>query len=534
MNRLFLNLTFFVFFCTLPGYSQIDTAWVRMYDAPEDKEHWADALAVDGDGNVYVTGSGGTIKYDSEGNQLWIRSECGYAMTVDSFGNVYVTTGGTLYCFACHTIKYDTDGNQLWVRPWGGYSIATDDSGNVYVAADSIDSSTGFNQTDFATIKYYPDGDRAWIKTYNGPTEGDDDPQAIAVDIDGNVYVTGASGHSEDDMGSSVDYATLKYYPNGDTAWVRRYNGPGNDWDQPCGLAVDDGGNVYVTGWSANFESSSGTEYATIKYYPNGDTAWVRRSCGSELELCGMPSALALDGIGDVYVAGFNFSEDDLGSSVSTGVIMKYDQGGNQLWFRQKIDPQFDSDITFKAMTVDMFGNIYVAGHVLGDLVTLKYDADGNELWAESYGSGNYFVGDLDIAVDSLGSLVYVTGSSYHGDTEGYVTIKYVDTSATDIEETSNNRLPLDFCLEQNYPNPFNPFTILNYKIPEENYVTLRVYNLLGQEIRVLVDELKEPGYYTVSWDGTDSSGKEVASGLYFTQLRAGDFIATRRMSLIK
>ena len=102
----------------------------------------------------------------------------------------------------------------------------------------------------------------------------DDEATAIAVDGSGNVYVTGGSYGS----GTYYDYATIKYNSSGDTMWVRRYNGPGNSYDEATAIAVDSSGNVYVTGWS--YSLGTGYDYATIKYNSSGDTMWVRRYNG--------------------------------------------------------------------------------------------------------------------------------------------------------------------------------------------------------------------------------------------------------------
>ncbi|MBI4550679.1 MAG: fibronectin type III domain-containing protein, partial [Candidatus Latescibacteria bacterium] len=90
------------------------------------------------------------------------------------------------------------------------------------------------------------------------------------------------------------------------------------------------------------------------------------------------------------------------------------------------------------------------------------------------------------------------------------------------------------FALRQNVPNPFNPATAIRYDLPRAAQVTLRVYNLLGQEVAVLVDARQEPGYYTVRWDGRNRAGVSVASGLYFYRLRAGEFTRTKKMMLVR
>ena len=105
-------------------------------------------------------------------------------------------------------------------------------------------------------------------------------------------------------------------------------------------------------------------------------------------------------------------------------------------------------------------------------------------------------------------------------------------TDVTTVEEIGS--APKDFRLFQNHPNPFNPETEIRFRIPETRDVTLKIYNLLGQEIRTLSNGTITPGEHTVRWDGWDDSGQEVASGVYLYRLRAGDFSAVRKLILIK
>ena len=117
----------------------------------------------------------------------------------------------------------------------------------------------------------------------------------------------------------------------------------------------------------------------------------------------------------------------------------------------------------------------------------------------------------------------------------------------------SHIHIPMEYKLAQNYPNPFNPNTTIRYAVPRREQraesggegedsglyalrTTLTIYNILGQEVRTLVDEAKEPGSYEVTWDGKDGDGRHVASGVYFYRLSvdSGQWSATRRMVLMK
>ncbi|MFQ6092316.1 MAG: FlgD immunoglobulin-like domain containing protein [bacterium] len=96
--------------------------------------------------------------------------------------------------------------------------------------------------------------------------------------------------------------------------------------------------------------------------------------------------------------------------------------------------------------------------------------------------------------------------------------------------------VPVEYTLSQNYPNPFNPATTIRYALPDarQTHASLKIYNILGQEVRTLVDEVKDPGFYEVTWDGKDAFGNNVASGVYFYRLTAADFSQAKRMVLMK
>jgi hypothetical protein len=94
--------------------------------------------------------------------------------------------------------------------------------------------------------------------------------------------------------------------------------------------------------------------------------------------------------------------------------------------------------------------------------------------------------------------------------------------------------IPEKFSLAQNYPNPFNPITSLRYDLPEQAQVTLTIYDLTGREVTQLVNTTQEPGFKSVRWDATDMHGKPASAGVYLYQIRAGEFVQTRKMVLLK
>jgi hypothetical protein len=173
------------------------------------------------------------------------------------------------------------------------------------------------NQISFAPAESLQE---AWVARYNGPGNDFDAAQAMAVDNSGNVYVTGRSS----DPDFSTHYATVKYNSAGQELWVARYYGPANYQDAPTAIAVDESGNVYVTGYS--FGSGNNYDYATIKYNPDGQEQWVARYNGPDNGDDGA-EGIALDSSGSVYVTGSSVNA----TGFADYVTIKYNSAGQEL-----------------------------------------------------------------------------------------------------------------------------------------------------------------------------------------------------------
>ena len=101
-------------------------------------------------------------------------------------------------------------------------------------------------------------------------------------------------------------------------------------------------------------------------------------------------------------------------------------------------------------------------------------------------------------------------------------------------EENAVTTPPTHFSLEQNYPNPFNPQTTIRYKLYKQEIITLEIYNVAGQLVRRLIEEVQQSGEYSIIWRGSDEKGNQISSGVYMYVLKAGGFVMTKKMVLIK
>lgn len=192
-------------------------------------------------------------------------------------------------------------------------------------------------------------------------------------------------------------------------------------------------------------------------------------------------------------------------------------------------------------MDIDANENVFVCtGEVDGYMLTLKYNSNLNQDWPNLLYRGSGNGGDVanSIVADPGGNIVYVTGQSLGSNTNyDYASIKYeyFPPGGNPFQNPSYNNLkdlkgiPLDYSLSQNYPNPFNPITQIEYAIPNEGFVSLKIFNVYGQEISILVNEFKGKGYYSINFDA-----RTLPSGIYFYRIESNEFKEVKKMILLK
>ncbi len=435
-------------------------SWIARYDGPASDEDQPCGIAVDDSGYVYVAGSSwgsgtshdfATIKYGTSGETLWVRRFDGAAKGDDQARGIAVSgdrvavTGGVagpdLYT-DLFTIVYSTDGDSLWTASYDGpasgndhgLAVAFGDSGDVYVTGYSSDTLNGW---DYTTAKYSASGVQQWVSRLS--TEYEDYAVAIAVDQDGDCYVTGNSGSP---YFLTWDYVTVRYSTAGAERWARRYEGPAFEDDEARAVAIDPEGNVYVTGGSR--DSATGPDFTTIKYNPAGDTVWLRRYDGPA---GGTDEAndLALDASGNVYVTGLS---QDTATDYDFATV-KYNTDGALQWVARYDGPAHGYDEA-RALTVDDQGGIFVTGTstgdgTRGDFATLKYSQSGTQVWVQRYdGPAGRLDEPVALALDGRGGICVTGGSAGDGTITDYATIRYLSTGiAENRPRTENTPIPV-------------------------------------------------------------------------------------------
>lgn len=356
--------------------------------ADKDEAHH---ILYDPRGYIYVSGfmfggssSQGTItivKYDVYGDSIWtfyagsVGSGYPNAMKLDTAGNIYIAGKTDMETFV---VKVDTGGIEQWTSTFNNNGpnqtniindMVIDDSGSVYVAGWCDDPVNFY--TDLLTIKYTPQGDTAWLRIYNGPANYYDAARKIKIDAQGNVYVAG-NVTSQTPMGS--DFVLLKYDPNGNLLWDRFYNylTPSYSFESPCGLEIDSAGNIYIAGISSYSNSTITNDLAIRKYTADGDTLWTKRwGTPNDDE----PIFMQMVSTDELYIGGYYYT----GSSFESfnAFIVRFDSSGSNLW-QILYDNGAGGEDEFNAMNIDNNHDIIAAGRLPGtnffDGLLIKYD----------------------------------------------------------------------------------------------------------------------------------------------------------------
>jgi|WetSurMetagenome_2_1015567.scaffolds.fasta_scaffold46160_2 hypothetical protein len=492
-------------------FSQPQIQWTNIYPIQ------SKSLALDSLGNVIVVGYKDStifiIKYNPSGQIIWEKDTSiyhtpfGIYSAVDKFGNIYITCQANYA--RLYLIKYDSSGHQKWNNnDFSEYNechgIALDTSGNVLITCESMPGT----HIEYFTIKFNPQGQVLWYKRYGG-NYGSRSPHSIVVDIAGSVYVT---GESMIDTIRHDDYATIKYNKDGEQQWIAFYNGAKSGWDEAYSLCTDNNGYCYVTGKSDYFNQR--VSCGSIKYNSNGDSIWTRLyPTDTVINSYGYEGKFIYTDNKNIFIAG----DKSLYASIYGWAITatKYDNNGVLKWHK------IDSGATYiRSAFLDKSSNLYLIGDGRYYMKGVGYDSLGNKIW--DFDHPYHLYGAVKILSDKNG-YIYLLSSTL--DTS--MLFKFSNSVGIRNENISKTK---EYKLEQNYPNPFNPTTNIKYQIRDNKFVTLKVYDVLGREIETLISEKKKAGVYEVNFNG-----EYLSSGIYFYSIFIdGIILETKKMLLIK
>jgi hypothetical protein len=508
--------------------------------------------------------------------------ETGYGIDVDASGHAYVTGGGWGFDFPVtpgafdtsydrygdiFVTKFDPSGSDLEYSTFLGgsenefaFGMVVDGSGCAYVTGNTKSpdfpvTAGAFDVThngdfDGFVAKLNSAGSDLVFATFLGGA-GEDWGFGIDIDDLGRAHVAGqtdstlfptTAGAFDISHNGAVDAFVAKLNPAGTALEYSTFLGGGAD-DNGWGIAVDDSGNAYVNGQtsSADFPATAGAFQTTYhgvmdaflaRLNPSGNILQYATYLGGSSWDWGN-LGIGLGGPCEVYITGGTCSAD---FPATPGAFDETYNFNDDVFVAK-----FDLSDYFTPVVLASFQAIGSQGSIALNWVTAsEIDCHGWEIYRSDLEEGDY----IRIAeLPGRGSVE--TTHTYHWvdrqvqpEATYFYKLRQVDFDGSSwwspVVSAASSAIPGTYALSQNYPNPFNANTEIRYHIPLDEHVTLKVFNSLGQEVRILVDVNQVANEYAVIWDGRDDGGQEAASGLYFCRLQAGAFEKIVKMMLVR
>jgi hypothetical protein len=506
----FLTILSFILLTYSYLLADVDTSWVRRYNE-YNYSSYGNKAAMDRDGNIYVAGSNYDfiiLKYSPSGALEWVRRN-GEGMAVDLFvdeeGSVFATgySPEDSLNAVWTTVKYYNNGDTAWIQKYHwpgshagyGYNLKIGNTGNVFVTGIFNDSGHYY----LGLIKYDFNGEILWTKRYPETGSGSDYGNAVTVSAGDTSYVTG-----EEDYDGLSHSLTIKYLPNGDTVWVRRYNRTANIGGYGCAIELDGLTGVYVSGISYRTLSDNHNNYFLLKYNVEGDTLFAANYI-TLIDNMGN-NDMILDNTGNIYIAGYSGA-------------LKIDTSGAVNWLLLR---------PVTSIACDTFNNVYLGGDAdvnNGNFQVTKFSPYMDTVWIATVNTGRAGCA-LSVAVNNLGEVAVTGVDNLNHPLWDIITMKL-------IEYTSpvNDNLPQyknNFSINS-YPNPFNAQTTIKYTLPASSNVSLDIFDITGRKVETLLSAYQRDGEHAITWNAENRP-----SGIYFYRLKAGETTRTANCILLK
>jgi Secretion system C-terminal sorting domain len=462
--------------------------WDKTFGGIESDE--ANAVSQTSDGGFIVFGStsssglGGSdiwlIRTDSLGNTLWTKT-IGFDQLEqgldgqETFNGDLIVTGSTNSFskgdYDVFLARTDSSGDTLWTKHYGttgyesGNAVFQTPNGGGFVIA-GVSGASVTDQHDVYLVKTNSSGHLQWDQTIKTPF--DDGANDVRQNSNGDYIIT---GYTKSSGAGNYDVWLICVDPSGNVLWNKTFGGNQEDVGQAL-VQTSDGG-CAITGWTYSFGSGLSDVYL-VRADASGDTLWTKTY-----------------GESSTYDGGYSIAKTSDGGFIISGTT---------------VSPNNSTQ----------------------DVLIIRTDSLGNEIWkkiiSENGAAAGYAIRKTIDDGYIVGGIIEPTNRT---DTDALL-IRLGSEQTTEVNDKSTNNI-FQYKLSQNYPNPFNPVTIINYQLTVNNFVSLKVYDILGTEVATLVNEEKPAGSYKLEFNAS-----KLSSGVYFYQLKAGNFVDTKKLVLMK
>jgi hypothetical protein len=429
----------------------------------------------------------------------------------------YFSEGGSWWDI--YLLKLDSNCDTLWSRIYGDSQydriesvVETDDAG--FICAGYRFSPEGY---DMRVMRTDSNGDSLWLISIGVANYRE---QGFCIEkIGTDRFVIVGNNETQGNPGFNVYLVCIDIM--GNVIWTNSFIAPGYNFGYSVRQCSD--GSLIIAGRQG--AGTGGFDVYLIKTDQNGDSLWAKTYGGNSSDWA--YSAIETSD-GGFAIVGWT---DSFGAGYRDVYFIKTDADGDTLW-TQTYGGSLDDEGYTILETVD--GGFLISGLTKSignggeDVFIIRTDQYGNEICTRHYGGTGNERG-LSLIPISYNSYM-ITGYTFSfggGFTDVY--LMYLEEFETSILQNSEEVISIKQILENNYPNPLNASTTIRFALPNSQNVHLGIYDLLGRQVKILLDEYRQAGVHTVTFDASGLS-----SGVYFYRLRAGDMVETRRMVLLK
>ena len=440
------------------------------------------------------------------------------------------------FAFSQTQLGSDIDGEAQ--GDYSGWSVSMNSAGDRVAIGAANNAGTGSNA---GHVRIYEYSNSSWTQLgsdIDGEAQGDYSGTSVSMNSAGDRVAIGA----ENNDGTASNAGHVRVYEYSNSSWTQL----GSDIDGEAqgdwsgnSVSMNSAGDRVAIG--ALFNGGTGTDAGHVRIYEYSNSSWTQLGSDIDGEAANDRSSysVSMNSAGDRVAIGARRND---GTASDAGHVRIYEYS-NSSWTQlgSDIDGEAASDFSGTSVSMNSAGDRVAIGATDND--GTASDAGHVRIYEYSNSSWTQLGSDIDgeaandwsgtsVSMNSAGDRVAIGALLNDGtaNTAGHVRVY----SLAELFIDSQQLLPDKFTLDQNYPNPFNPITTLRYELPENGLVNITIYDMVGRQVKTLVNQRQDAGYRSVVWDATNDNGKPVSAGIYLYQIQAGGNMQTKKMVLLK